>query len=143
MTSSKVLIIAGAAAVGLYLLSRSRPAAPTIATATPVAAPRGSGVTTVSWLGNVVGQLIGATAYDPSSALGDRNTPNINPAIVSNPVSPTTAVLPYSYKQATVDLPGLLGTDDLFTPSDGSSGAYADDDFSGTGGNSTSYGYDA
>jgi len=145
MTSStKVLLIAVAAAAGYYLLLR-KPAAPLpqIATTPPVANPRGTGVTsTVSWLGNVVGQLIGSTAWDPSAAVGDRNTPNINPAIVSNPVSPSTAVLPYSYKQATVDIPGLLGTDDLFTPSSGSSGAYADDTDAGTGAGPTAYSYD-
>lgn len=133
MTNSKVLLLVGAAAVGLYLLTRSRPAAPQIAARSPVATPKGQGVTSVSWLGNVVGALIGATAYDPSAAGKDRSSPNANLTTLWNPVSASPAVLPYSYKQATVDLPSLLGSDDLFTPSAGSAGAYADDEDTGTG----------
>lgn len=143
MSSSTKVLIIGAAAVGAYLLLiRSRPAGPAIAPQTPVATPRGTGVTGTSWLSNAVSALIGATAYDPSAAGKDRNSPLSNLTTLWNPVSASPAVLPYSYKQATVDLPGLLGTDDLFTPSAGSAGAYADDEDTGTGAGPTTGSYD-
>lgn len=124
-STTKVLLIAAASAVAVYLLVRKTPAsAPAAAQATPYSGKSG----TLSWLSNTVSQLIGATAYDPRSAVADRSTPIFNPSIVSNPVSPATSVLPYSYKQATVDIPSLLGTDDLFTPGSGSSGNYIEDD---------------
>ncbi len=75
-------------------------------------------------------------AYDPNAAIPDTNTPNVGRATISNPVTPTPAVLPYSYRQAVVDTPALLGTDALFTPSygGGSSGDWAESGVPGNAG---------
>jgi hypothetical protein len=135
-STTKVILVVAAAAAGLYLLVRSKTPQ---ASAPQLVSPRTGSDATLSWLSNTVSQLIGATAYDPTAALFDRNTPSVNPSVISNPVSPSPSVLPYSYKQATVDIPSILGTDDLFTPADdgGSSGSYIEDDIGETPG----YGY--
>lgn len=85
------------------------------------------------WIGGSLYDLT-HSAYDPNAAPADRATPNTGAAIIGNPVQASPAVLPYSYKQATIDTPSLLGTDQLFTPvpGGGSGGAYTESGAPGT-----------
>jgi hypothetical protein len=90
-----------------------------------------------SWsLGGFIYDLV-HPAYDPNAAGVDTNTPNVgNSTIATSPVRQSPAILPYSYKQAVIDTPALLGTDALFTPSyltGGSSGSFAESGVPGTG----------
>lgn len=80
-------------------------------------------------------------SYDPNAAAPDTSTPPRQAMTVTSPVSPSPSVMPYSYKQATVDIPAQLGTDSLFTPSSGggSSGNYIESGVPGT--DSSAYGY--
>lgn len=73
-------------------------------------------------------------AYDPNAAGFDKNTPHVGNSTVSNPVKSSPSILPYSYKQAVIDTPTLLGTDRLFTPVPGygSSGTWAESGVPGT-----------
>ena len=79
------------------------------------------------WLGGSIYDLTHA-AYDPNAVTADRNSPPQNASTVTNPVQASPAILPYSYKQATIDVPWLLNSDPVFTPSSGggSAGAYSD-----------------
>ena len=141
MNTTKLVIIGAAGiALAVFLARSAKPAAPTM-----VASPRlpssgagGTLATLGSWFG-AASQLVGS--YDPTSTGTDRSTPVYNPSVVSNPVVPSPAILPYSYKQATIDVPSLLGTDDLFTPGYGSSGAYIESGDPGTGAGPTSNSY--
>lgn len=112
-----------------------------------------AGAGPVGTLGNLTNQASGGTlaslgewiggglysithsSYDPNAAPSDRATPPGNLATVPNPVKASPSILPYSYKQATIDTPALLGTDQLFTPvpGGGSSGSYSEDDSYSTG----------
>jgi hypothetical protein len=137
------LVIAVAAGLGVVYYIATRPKAPMQA-ATPGAAniannPSGGTLATLgSWLGTI-GKIAGQ--FDPSSTGTDRSTPIVGAAVISNPVAAVPTILPYNYKQATVDVPALLGTDDLFTPGYGSSGAYSEDDSDGTAAGPTSSSY--
>lgn len=73
-------------------------------------------------------------AYDPNAVTPDANTPNTGGStIATSPVTPSPAVLPYSYKQAVIDTPAILGTDALLTPNlYGSSGSWAESGVPGT-----------
>ena len=82
-----------------------------------------------------VGETLGSSfydlingSYDPNAVTADRNSPPKNASVVTNPVSSSPAILPYSYKQATMDVPWLLHNDEVFTPSidGGGSGGYAE-----------------
>jgi hypothetical protein len=142
MNNTKLLIIGAAGiAAAVYLIGRARQSTtPTIASAQAGASSSGPGAGgTLATLGAWFGMA--AQLVDPSAARADRSTPVYNPAVVSNPVIPSPAVLAYSYKQATIDVPALLGTDQLFTPSVGSSGAYSEDDGWGTAAGPTSTSY--
>lgn len=81
-------------------------------------------------ISSVASWLTGAASSaftGPSSAVGDNNSPWNGNSTISNPVQSQPVVLPDSYKQQIVDNPILLESDDLFTPSYGSSGGYSDD----------------
>jgi len=77
------------------------------------------------WIGGKIADL--TQSYDPNAVPPDRATPQ-KTTTVSSPVAPQTYVLPYSYKQQTVDAPSAYATDEIFTPSyeGGSSGGYLD-----------------
>lgn len=79
-----------------------------------------------SWIAGKVADV--TLPYDPNAnnIPRDRNTPPPNATTVSNPIGSNTSILPYSYKQATIDTPAMLNTDQLFTPDYGSAGAYSD-----------------
>jgi hypothetical protein len=85
------------------------------------------------WIGGSVYDLVHGS-YDPNAVTADKNSPPTNASTIANPVSTSPAILPYSYKQATIDTPALLNTDQLFTPlaGYGSSGAYAESGTPGT-----------
>lgn len=88
-----------------------------------------TGVALASILGSGLSSWFGGTSSSPAAVPRDRNTPYLGDGQITNPVYPLPTVLPYSYKQQTIDTPVLLGTDALFTPSldgSGSSGSYAD-----------------
>lgn len=135
------LVILGAAGIALAVYF-TRPAKQTPQFAAggppPTGSTGGTLATLGAWLG-AGGQLL--SAFDPTSTGTDRSTPVYNSSTLWNPVSSSPAVLPYSYKQATIDVPSLLQSDDLFTPSDGSSGAYSDDEYAGTGAGPTANSY--
>lgn len=98
-----------------------------------------TGVAIASLLGSNISSWFGGGATSNSQIPVDHNTPITSNSTLWNPVQSSPAVLPYSYKQQTVDTPSLLGTDDLFTPSydgSGSSGSYADDSTGLNSGNS-------
>lgn len=139
MNATKVILVIGAGVALVVLLGRS--SKPTIAARAGAPSSSGQGGTLATlgaWFG-AAGQLIGA--YDPTSTGTDRSTPIYNPSLISNPVVPSPALLPYSYKQAIIDVPGLLGTDAIFTPGDGSAGAYIESGSPGTGAGPTSTSY--
>jgi len=71
---------------------------------------------------------------DPSQIALDRATPIVGAATLINPVQASPSLLAYSYKQAAIDLPALLRSDDLFTPSagGGSAGSYLESGTPGT-----------
>ncbi len=144
--NTKVIVLGAAGvAVVLYLIGRSgqRQQAPRVNPQGGQLAPSNASGGTLASLGawfSAAQQLVSG-AYDPNAAGYDRNTPAYNPAVVSNPVSPSPAILPYSYKQATIDVPSLLGTDDLFTPGPGSAGGYAESGDPGTAAGPTAYSY--
>jgi len=141
MNNSKALLaIAVIGALALYLIAKKRNAA---GAAAPVSSQNLAyrGVNAVgasvagdtsyalgSWVYDLVHQ-----AYDPSAVLADANTLNLGNATISQPVAPSPAVLPYSYKQAVLDTPALLGTDAIFTPNAwGSAGTFAESGAPGT-----------
>jgi hypothetical protein len=139
MNTTKLVIIGAVGVAAVVLLSRSQRATPAAQPGLPSSSGAGGTLSTLgAWFG-AASQLVGS--YDPTSIGADRTTPVYNPSVVSNPVVPSPAVLPYSYKQAIIDVPGLLGTDDLFTPSYGSSGAYSESGDPGTGAGPTSNSY--
>lgn len=159
VTKGGWLLLIGASGLVVYLLYRAGKRAITAVANVNQGTPyQGAGV--VGTLGNLTNQASGGTlaslgswlggkaydfvngSYDPNAVPADRNTPSTNPGVVSNPVSPSPAVLQYSYKQATVDNSSLLGTSTLFTPGDGSSGAYAESGTSGTAAGPTTDYYD-
>jgi hypothetical protein len=84
----------------------------------------------------------GGGAQSPSAIPTDSYSPGLGSSTISNPVYPSPAVLPYSYKQQNVDTAGMLDTNSLFTPSpvSGSSGAYSDGTNNGTDFTSVDYG---
>lgn len=138
------LVLLGAAGIAVAVLVARSLKKPTITAAvsgpgqSQAAGAGGTLATLGAWFGAAT-QLV--ASYDPTSAGTDRSTPAYNPSVVSNPVTPSPAVLNYSYKQATIDVPALLRTDDLFTPSYGSSGAYIESGDPGTGAGPTSPNY--
>lgn len=87
-----------------------------------------TGVALASILGRGLSSWFGGGAASPAAIAPDRNTPYLGDGQITNPVYPSPAVLPYSYKQQVIDTPVLLGTDSLFTPSGGagSTGSYSD-----------------
>ncbi len=124
--------IAAAAGVVLYLKKRNTVGAPIYNPLgaygsqghTPVS---NTGVALASILGTGISSWFGGGATSPAAIPRDRNTPYLGNGQITNPVYPSPAVLPYSYKQQVIDTPALLDTNSLFTPSDtGSSGAYSD-----------------
>lgn len=145
-----VVAIAAVYFLGKKLLSAGAQAAGAVGNAVNPVNPNNifySGVNAVgastsgdsSWtLGGWIYDLVHG-AYDPNAAVPDVNTPNTGNATVSNPVAPMPAVLPYSYKQSIIDVPALLGTDALLTPSayGGSSGAWGESGVPGVGNSST------
>jgi hypothetical protein len=90
-----------------------------------------------SWLGDKLADWFPpGGGYNPNApAPVDTNTLNTGQAILSNPVQPQPAIVPYSRKQNVVDTPALLGTDSLLTPpaGGGSAGGYAESGYPGTG----------
>jgi hypothetical protein len=157
--SKETLLLVGLAGVGIYLVYRSVKGTVTAVANVNKGTPyEGTGV--VGTLGNAANTASGGTLaslgswlggkfftlvngdYDPNAAPADRSTPTQNQTTLSNPVSASPSILQYNYKQATIDNPSLLGTDQLFTPGAGSSGAYSEDDSTGTGAGPTSYSYD-
>ena len=105
MKGSTVLLIGAGAIAVLYLLGRKSAAA--------TAAPQGPNY----------------NAYAPI----DYATPLIAPGTISNPLTQLISVLPYSRKQAIIDTPASLPSDQLFTPGANSgSGGYLDSDPTGT-----------
>ncbi len=95
-----------------------------------------------SWIGGTAYNWT-HSAYDPNASTPDRATINTGASVIGAPVQASPVVLPYSYKQATIDTPSLLGTTTLFTPSDGSSGAYAESGTPGTSAGPTTGYYDS
>lgn len=88
-----------------------------------------TGVALASILGSGLSSWFGGSATSPSQIQADRNTPYLGNGQITNPVYPSVAVLPYSYKQQVIDTPALLDTNSLFTPSasgTGSGGSYSD-----------------
>lgn len=111
-----------------------------------------AGTVVVGSLGNIVNQGLGGAPqsigewlagilpgsgndYDPNAVTADRNSPPKATSTVSSPVAPAPTILQYSFKQANIDTPSLLLTDDLFTPGYGSGGGYAESGTPGTAGN--------
>lgn len=153
------LLVIGVAGIGLYLFYRAVKGTVTavanVNQGTPYentgvvgtlahtadAAAGGTLSSLGTWLGGKIFSLVNGD-YDPNAQPADRSTPAINPAVVGNPVTPSPSILQYTYKQDTIDNPSLLGTDALFTPGAGSSGAYSEDDSPGTGAGPTSGSYD-
>lgn len=143
MKTGVVIAVAAGLGVLYYLATRVKAPAPasgtTAGTSNIANNPASGNLATVgAWLGTI-GSVLGQ--YDPSAAGADRSTPIVGAAVISNPVAAVPSILPYSYKQATVDVPSVLGTNDLFTPGYGSSGAYSEDDGSATGAGPTAYNY--
>jgi hypothetical protein len=152
----------GAGGLVVYLLwnkvAAAGKAALNVNKGTPYA---GAGV--VGTLGNVTNQVSGGvlsslgdwiggkaydwthSAYDPNASTPDRSTLNTGASVISNPVQASPSVLPYSYKQATIDTPLLLGTDQLFTPvvGGGSAGGYTESGTPGTSAGPTTGYYDS
>jgi hypothetical protein len=134
MKNTALVVVAVLALAGIYLLAKKKTAiAPNYAYgvgavgATSHAQPIITGGQ-IAAIGSTLSQWFGGGSSSPASIAPDANTPYLGNGTISNPVYPAPSVLPYSYKQQVVDTPGVLGTADLFTPSNvtGSSGAYAD-----------------
>jgi hypothetical protein len=88
----------------------------------------------VSVLGSALPSLaswFGGGTSAPASTPADQYSPYLGNSTISNPVYPSPAVLPYSYKQQNIDTPGLLNTDDLFTPTPITNSGYQDSSGSG------------
>jgi hypothetical protein len=133
MKTGTVVALVAAAAVGLYLLMKRNAVAQQQLSLGSVGNAAHSRDITAGGIASVLGSAIpslskwfGGTSPSPASVPLDPNTPWNGNATWSNPVQSSPAVLPYSYKQQNIDTPGLLGTNDLFTPSTGSTGAYSD-----------------
>lgn len=137
MKSSTVVALVAVAAVAFYLIKRRAAAAPSPLSLGQVGGTAHSPDITTGGVASILGSALpsltswfGGTQSAPASTPSDQYAPWLGSATVSNPVYPSPAVLPYSYKQQNVDTAGILGTNDLFTPSSitgGSSGTYADD----------------
>jgi hypothetical protein len=138
MKSSTVVTMIAIVAAALYVVAKRNAAAggtPMFSLGSVGGTAHSADITTggvVSVLGAAIPsltKLFGGTASSPAAVQTDQWAPWLGSATISNPVQPSPAVLPYSYKQQNLDTSSVLGTSDLFTPSSvtGSSGTYADD----------------
>lgn len=149
MKTSTVVALVAVAALAFYLYKRKAAAAAGALNLGQVGGTAHSPDITTGGIASVLGGAIpsltswfGGGASSPAAVPPDQYAPWLGAATVSNPVYPSPAVLPYSYKQQNIDTAGILGTTDLFTPSSvtGSSGAYSDGTNNGADFTSVDYG---
>lgn len=135
-STTVVVVVVGAALAYMYLKNRAaNTAAYNAYSLGNVGGVAHSPDITTGGVASVLGGLSKLTSWfgggptSPSAIQPDANTPYNGNSTIWNPVQSAPAVLPYSYKQQNIDTSSLLGTNDLFTPSNvtGSSGSYADD----------------
>jgi hypothetical protein len=137
MKTSTVVALVAVAAAALYLMKRQAAAAPSSLNLGAVGGTAHSPDITTGGVASILGSALpsltswfGGTQTAPAATPSDQYAPWLGSATISNPVYPSPTVLPYSYKQQNTDTAGILGTNDLFTPSSitgGSSGTYSDD----------------
>lgn len=141
-TSTVVALVAVAAAAFYLMIKRQAGGAISPLNLGSIGGTAHSPDITTGGIASVLGKALpsltswfGGTSQSPAATPTDQYAPWLGSATVSNPVYPSPAVLPYSYKQQNVDTASMLDTNSLFTPSPltGSSGAYSDDvDYSTT-----------